>query len=48
MKQSLVLLVVLLLAVPAFAQVSETRNPEETAGEAEATPREQTVLERLI
>jgi hypothetical protein len=48
MKKIFILLVVLVLAVPAFAQITETRNPEETAAEAEATsPREPTVLEKL-
>ena len=48
MKKIFVVLVVLFLAVPVFAQISETRNPEETAGEAQATrPREPTVLEKL-
>jgi hypothetical protein len=48
MKKIFVLLVVLALAVPALAQVTQTRPPEETAGEAEAAAtREPTVLERL-
>jgi hypothetical protein len=48
MKKILILLVMLALAVPAWAQATETRNPEEAAGEAEATEtREPTALERL-
>lgn len=48
MKKIFILLVVLVLAVPAFAQITETRNPEQTAAETEATsPREPTALEKL-
>jgi len=48
MKKLGVLLVVLLLTAPVFAQISETVEPTETAGDAEATrPRDQSVIERL-
>lgn len=48
MKKLLILLVALLLAVPALGQASDTRSPEETAGEtAEEQQREQSPLELL-
>ena len=46
MKKILILIAILALALPAYGQISETRNPEETA-EAPAETREPTAMERL-
>ncbi len=46
MKKILILLAILALALPAYGQLSETRNPEETA-EASGETREPSAIERL-